>query len=165
LVGQQGKCQTKGEIGVIARAFTLLRVANCGGANIEEVLALVSVLEQRLLDGVAPSALEQRLIDAVGPSDFIIYEGHLTKPQMARAMGRNTRTLDNWHRNHVGPPRIKFGGVILYNIEAAKQWLAAQSLPHGERAKPPGQSYFLAKQQQKRGPGRPRKQPPTAAAE
>jgi hypothetical protein len=129
---------------------------------------LVSVPEQRLLDGVAPSALEQRLIDAVGPSDFNIYEGHLTKPQMAKAMGRNQRTLDNWHRNHVGPPRIKFGGVILYNIEAAKAWLAAQSLPHGERAKPPGQSYFKKKptQRQKRGPGRPRKQPPpTAAAE
>jgi hypothetical protein len=126
---------------------------------------LVSVPEQRLLDGVAPSALEQRLIDAVGPSDFNIYEGHLTKPQMAKAMGRNQRTLDNWHRNHVGPPRIKFGGVILYSIEAAKLWLAAQSLRPGERAKPPGQTYFQKPtQRQKRGPGRPRKQP-TAAAE
>ena len=124
-----------------------------------------SALEQRLLDGVAPSALEQRLIDAVGPSDFNIYEGHLTKPQMAKAMGRNQRTLDNWHRNHVGPPRIKFGGVILYSIEAAKLWLAAQSLQPGERAKPPGQTYFQKPtQRQKRGPGRPRKQP-TAAAE
>jgi len=131
---------------------------------------LDSTLEQRLLDGVTPSALEQRLIDAVGPSNFNIYEGHRTKPQMASAMGRNTRTLDNWHRNHVGPPRIKFGGVILYNIEAAKRWLAAQSLQPGERAKPPGQTYFQAKQPQKRPRGRPRKQPPpteppTAAAE
>ena len=124
-----------------------------------------SALEQRLLDGVAPSALEQRIVDAVGPS-FDIYEGHLTKPQMAKAMDRTQRTLDNWHRNHVGPPRIKFGGVILYSIAAAKLWLAAQSLQPGERAKPPGQSYFKKKPtQQKRGPGRPRKQPPTAAAE
>jgi hypothetical protein len=68
---------------------------------------LDSTLEQRLLDGVAPSALEQRIVDAVGPS-FDIYEGHLTKPQMAKAMDRTQRTLDNWHRNHVGPPRIKF---------------------------------------------------------
>jgi hypothetical protein len=115
----------------------------------------------------APSALEQQIVDAVGPSSFNIYEGHLTKPQMASAMGRNTRTLDNWHRNHVGPPRIKFGGVILYNIEAVKQWLAAQSLPHGERAKPPGQTYFQKPTQgQKRPRGRPRKQPPpTVAAE
>jgi hypothetical protein len=114
------------------------------------------------------SALEQRLIDAVGPSDFNIYEGHLTKPQMAKAMGRNQRTLDNWHRNRVGPPRIKFGGVILYNIEAAKRWLAAQSLQPGERSKPPGQTYFQKPTQpQKRPRGRPRKQPPppTAAAE
>ena len=127
---------------------------------------MVSVLEQRLLDGVAPSALEQRIVDAVGPSDFNPYAGYLTKSQLANAMGRTKRTLDNWHRNHIGPPRTKFGGVILYNIEAYKRWLAAQSLPHGQRAKPPGESYFhQTPQQQKRGPGRPRKQPPTAAAE
>ena len=129
-----------------------------------------STLEQRLLDGVAPSALEQRIVDAVGPSDFNPYEGYLTKSQLANAMGRTKRTLDNWHRNHIGPPRTKFGGVILYNIEAYKRWLAAQSLPHGQRAKPPGQTYFQAKQPQKRPRGRPRKQPPpteppTAAAE
>jgi hypothetical protein len=124
---------------------------------------LDSTLERRLLDGVAPSALEQRIVDAVGPSAFDPYLGHLTKTQLANAMGRNPRTLDNWHRNKVGPPRIKFGGVILYNIEAFRQWMAAQSLRPGERAKPPGQSYFT--QRQKRGRGRPRKQPPIAAAE
>jgi hypothetical protein len=116
------------------------------------------------------SALEQRVVDAVGPSDFNIFDGYLTKPQLASAMGRNQRTLDNWHRNHIGPPRIKFGGVILYNIEAVKQWLAAQGLPYGKRAKPPGQSYFRPTQRQKRPRGsRPHKQPPTepptAAAE
>ena len=123
-----------------------------------------SVLEQRLLDGVAPSALEQRLIDAVGPSDFNPYAGYLTKSQLAKAMRRSQRTLDNWHRYHIGPPRTKFGGVILYNIEAFKAWMAAQSLPHGKRAKPPGESYFRPPQQ-KRGRGRPHKQPPIAAAE
>jgi hypothetical protein len=65
--------------------------------------ALGPVPEQRLLDGVAPSALEQRLIDAVGPSDFNIYEGHLTKPQMAKAMGRNQRTLDTGTATKSGP--------------------------------------------------------------
>jgi hypothetical protein len=129
---------------------------------------LASGLEQGLLDGVRPSAFP-----------FNIFEGYLTKPEMAKAIKRGVRTLDNWHRNHVGPPRTQFGGIILYNIEAFKTWLAAQSLRAGERAKPPGQTYFLAKQrqQQKRGPGkltqrqkrprgRPRKQPPpTAAAE
>jgi hypothetical protein len=112
------------------------------------------------------SVLEQRLVDSVGPSDFNPYEGYLTKSQLAQRMGRTQRTLDNWHRNHIGPPRTKFGGVILYNIATYKQWLAAQSLQPGERAKPPGQSYFKKKptQRQKRGPGRPRKQP-TAAAE
>jgi hypothetical protein len=112
------------------------------------------------------SVLEQRLVDAVGPSDFNPYEGYLTKSQLAQRMKRTPRTLDNWHRNHIGPPRTKFGGVILYNIAAYKQWLAAQSLHPGERAKPPGQTYFQKPtQRQKRGPGRPRKQPPVAAAE
>ena len=112
------------------------------------------------------SVLEQRVVDAVGPSAFNIYDGYLTKSQLGKAIGRDPRTLDNWHRNHIGQPRIKFGGVILYNIEAFKTWLAAQSLPHGKRAKPPGQSYFRpTTPQQKRGRGRPHKQPPTAAAE
>jgi hypothetical protein len=85
---------------------------------------------------------------------------------MAEAIKRGERTLDNWHRNHIGPPRTQFGGVILYNIEAFKTWLAAQSLPHGQRAKPPGKSYFRPTQRQKRPRGRPRKHPPpTAAAE
>lgn len=101
----------------------------------------------------------------VGEPQFNIFEGYLTKRQMAEAIGRGVRTLDNWHRNHIGPPRTQFGGVILYNIEAFKTWLAAQSLPHGKRAKLPGQSYFRPTQRQKRGRGRPRKQPPTAAAE
>ena len=69
------------------------------------------------------SVLEQRVVDAVGPSDFNVYDGYLTKSQLAKAMGRNQRTLDNWHRYHIGPPRIKFGAVILYNIEAFKQHL------------------------------------------
>jgi len=139
-----------------------------------------SVPEQRIVNAAAPSALEQDLLDGVSPSAFNIFEGYLTKPEMAKAIKPGVRTLDNWHRNHTGPPRTQFGGIILYNIEAFKTWLAAQSLQHGERAKPPGHSYFLAKQQQqkrgpgrprkqpqhqKRGPGRPRKQPPIAAAE
>ena len=115
-----------------------------------------SVLEQRLLDGVAPSALEQRIVDAVGPSDFNPYAGYLTKSQLANAMGRTKRTLDNWHRYHIGPPRIKFGGVILYNLSSFKKWLAAQELAPGVRAKP-----------QRSSPrGRPRKQTlATATAE
>ena len=65
-----------------------------------------------------PSALEQDLLDAVGQSAFNPFDGYLTKPELAKAMGRRERTLDNWHRYHIGPPRTKFGGLILYNIEA-----------------------------------------------
>jgi hypothetical protein len=102
------------------------------------------------------SVLEQRVVDAVGPSDFNVYDGYLTKSQLAKAIGRGERTLDNWHRTRIGPPRIKFGGVILYNLDAFKTWLAAQELPHGVRAKPP---RLRPPQQHKRGRGRPRTPP------
>jgi hypothetical protein len=82
------------------------------------------------------SALEQRVVDAVGPTAFNIYEGHLTKPQMAKAIGRDQRTLDNWHRKRIGPPRIKFGGVVLYNIDSFKKWLVAQEQAPGAKVKP-----------------------------
>jgi hypothetical protein len=98
----------------------------------------------------------------VGEPQFNVYDNHLTKSQLAKAIGRSSRTLDNWHRDRIGPPRIKFGGTILYNLDSFRQWLAAQELPHGVRAKPP---RLRPPQQQKRPRGRPRKQPPTAAAE
>jgi hypothetical protein len=82
------------------------------------------------------SVLEQRVVDAVGPSAFNIYENHLTKPQMAKAIGRNPRTLDNWHRARKGPPRIAFAGIVLYNIDSFKKWLAALEQAPGAKVKP-----------------------------
>jgi hypothetical protein len=75
------------------------------------------------------SVLEQDLAAVVG-------EDHVTKAQLAKAIGRSTRTLDNWHRAHIGPPRIKFGAVILYNLSSFRKWLAAQELAPGAKAKP-----------------------------
>jgi hypothetical protein len=102
------------------------------------------------------SVLEQGLAAVVGESHFNVYDGYVTKSQLAKAIGRSSRTLDNWHRARTGPPRIKFGGVILYNLSSFKKWLAAQELAPGVRAKP-----------QRSSPrGRPRKQTlATAAAE
>jgi hypothetical protein len=73
----------------------------------------------------------QRADDTVGPSKFNLAETHLTKPQMAKAIGRGERTLDNWDRAHIGPPRIKFGSAVLYSIESFRQWLAAQEMAPG----------------------------------
>ena len=72
----------------------------------------------------------------VGEPHFNVYDDHVTKSQLAKAIGRSSRTLDNWHRDRTGPPRIKFGGVILYNISSFKKWLASQELAPGVKAKP-----------------------------
>jgi len=71
--------------------------------------------------------------DAVGESTFNLFADHLTKSQLAKAIGRNTRTLDNWHRSRRGPPRIKFEGIVLYSIASFRQWLAEQEQAPGAR--------------------------------
>jgi hypothetical protein len=103
----------------------LSRIANSGNARI-------IIMEKSAM----VSRTEQRLVDAVGPSNFNIYEDYLTKSQLAKAIGRDERTLDNWWRRHRGPPRIKFEGTILYKISSVKKWLASQEMQPGAKVKP-----------------------------
>jgi hypothetical protein len=113
---------------------------------------LVSVLEQRVADAVGTSTFNA---DAVGPSTFNLFADHLTKSQLAKAIGRNTRTLDNWHRSRQGPPRIKFQGIVLYSVASFKQWLAAQEQAPCAKVKPQNPSV-QAKRAGRRIGGRPK---------
>jgi DNA-binding transcriptional MerR regulator len=45
---------------------------------------------------------------------------------MAKQMGVTTRTLDRWHTQRLGPPRIVIGRTILFKIDSALAWLAAK---------------------------------------
>jgi hypothetical protein len=99
-----------------------------GGPCLRHVV--VSVLEQRVVDALGA------LLASTSPVPFNVYTDHLTKSQMAKAIGRGERTLDNWHRKRQGPPRIKLGGVVLYNLNSFRKWLAEQEIAPGAAVKP-----------------------------
>ena len=53
----------------------------------------------------------------------------LTKEQLARELGRSTRTLDRWHVQRIGPPRTKVRGskLILFKKSTVSEWLESQA--------------------------------------
>lgn len=54
-------------------------------------------------------------------------ESHFTKDELARELGRSTRTLDRWHTERIGPPRAKIGALILYPKARVFDWLERQA--------------------------------------
>ena len=53
---------------------------------------------------------------------------YLTKDQLARQLGRSTRTIDRWHTQRIGPRRTKVGNkLVLYRKSAVSEWLEAQT--------------------------------------
>ena len=47
----------------------------------------------------------------------------LTPDQLAEQLGTSRRTVDRWHAQRLGPPRIKVGACIFYRAEAVREWL------------------------------------------
>jgi hypothetical protein len=56
---------------------------------------------------------------------------HLPDDDLARALGRSTRTVKRWRALRIGPPCVYVGKTPYTSIETAKRWLAAreQKLP------------------------------------
>jgi Helix-turn-helix domain len=51
---------------------------------------------------------------------------YMTRAQLAKALKRNTRTIDNWRKEGKGPAPTFIGRHILYRREAIETWLRAQ---------------------------------------
>lgn len=68
------------------------------------------------------------LVRDLNPSEAL--PGYWTKPEVAAKLRTTTRTLDRWHAERIGPPRISVGNrrsrTILYKIEELIAWLDAQ---------------------------------------
>ncbi len=58
-------------------------------------------------------------------SDFI-REEYLTQPELAKALGRCARTLQQLDKRRAGPPKTKIGKLVLYRKAAVREWLAKQ---------------------------------------
>jgi hypothetical protein len=49
--------------------------------------------------------------------------GLMEKEETAAGLCITTRTLDEWHRRRIGPPRIRVGGRVLYRKSTVLRWL------------------------------------------
>jgi len=50
----------------------------------------------------------------------------LSKKEAAGVIGVVPRTLSRWHNERIGPPRIKLGHKVLYDLESLVSWLKSQ---------------------------------------
>ena len=61
-------------------------------------------------------------------SGSTIRDQYYTKDELARELGRSTRTIDRWHTRRVGPPRHKVAGkLVLYRKNLVADWLDKQA--------------------------------------
>lgn len=52
-------------------------------------------------------------------------EEYVDRETLASALNIHVRTLDRWHLERRGPPRITVGRRILYRADAVREWLKA----------------------------------------
>jgi hypothetical protein len=54
-----------------------------------------------------------------------ISDEFIPEPNLTRDLSRDTRTLQRWRAQRVGPPYIRMGRQILYRRAAVREWLIA----------------------------------------
>ena len=62
------------------------------------------------------------------PSPSVL-EVYITETDLARQLKRSVRTLQRLAARRSGPPRIKIGRLIFYNIAHVREWLSQQEEP------------------------------------
>jgi excisionase family DNA binding protein len=60
--------------------------------------------------------------DAVSP----LFEGYLTKEQLAAQLGRSPRTIDRWALSGQAPAPTRIGRTVLFRRDAVLEWLRGQ---------------------------------------
>lgn len=53
---------------------------------------------------------------------------HMTDRDLAELLGLSPSTLQRWHRQRKGPPRIKIGRRAFYRKKAVDAWLLQQEI-------------------------------------
>ena len=59
-------------------------------------------------------------------ADVQILEGYLTQPELAKQLGKSTRTLERWDSQRTGPPPTIIGRRKLYHVDDVRTWLKGQ---------------------------------------
>ena len=58
-----------------------------------------------------------------------VLDGYISETDLARQLNRSVRTLQRLAARRLGPPRIKIGRLVFYNVEHVRDWLAQQEQP------------------------------------
>ena len=58
---------------------------------------------------------------------------YVTPERLAQLLGCSARTVARWDAERVGPPRIKVGKTVLYDVEKLRAWLAEKEFQGGSR--------------------------------
>jgi hypothetical protein len=72
-----------------------------------------------------PSPLLSAAASDVGNRDIVELNGHRYVRQngLARMLGVTVRTLFRWDERRIGPPKIKVGKLVLYDLAKLHGWL------------------------------------------
>jgi predicted DNA-binding transcriptional regulator AlpA len=52
---------------------------------------------------------------------------YLTAPRLAEMLGVTVRTVGRWNAARIGPPKIKIGKVVLYELSQLPEWLSSRA--------------------------------------
>ncbi len=55
-----------------------------------------------------------------------LFEGYLTKEQLAAELGRSARTIDRWALSGQAPAPTHIGRTVLFRRDAVLEWLRSQ---------------------------------------
>ena len=58
---------------------------------------------------------------------------YVTPERLAQLLGCSSRTVARWDAERIGPPRIKVGKTVLYDLEKLPAWLAGMESRGGAR--------------------------------
>jgi hypothetical protein len=50
---------------------------------------------------------------------------YVTAEHLAELLGKSPRTVGRWNSARIGPPRIRVGRLILFDVARLQDWLAA----------------------------------------
>jgi predicted DNA-binding transcriptional regulator AlpA len=56
----------------------------------------------------------------------ILFPDFLRREELAKELGCSARTIDRWQALREGPPRVRIGRTILYNVESVRNWLRSR---------------------------------------
>jgi hypothetical protein len=54
-----------------------------------------------------------------------ILEGYISRPKLAKQLGKSVRCIERWGILQIGPP-IKLGRQPFYRIDSVREWLASR---------------------------------------